>query len=198
MGRHTTAIVTFSGFTEDIDEPTGTMRLYEEVISKYDADRVQTFTPRPWNQNPRKLARMIQRLGYEKVILVGYSWGAGWASQVFAMECHKIGLEIPLALLCDPVYRPSWIPGWMGAFPLSFRALFRWGVKIHISPSVRYVVWVRQNNSIPRGHDLVPKEWGRTLIEPATYLPYSHVKIDNAQEWHDIVDMSLTAQLNKY
>lgn len=191
--RKKTAVVTFSGFTENFNEGTGTMRLFREVLLPFDENQnraVEVFQPREWSDSPKKVASLIRFIGYERVILVGYSWGAGWASMKFAKECKKLGIPITLALFCDPVYRPTWMPSWMGANPLSFRSIFRF-VRIKVPESVEVVKWVRQRKSIPRGHDLFAENPAVTTIEKGKEIKLTHTQIDSSPEWFNLVEEEL-------
>ena len=184
------AVVTFQGFTENLEWETGTERLYQGIIREFSGPAVTTAWPVKWNADVKGLAAFCLRQGFREVIVIGYSWGAGYAAPRFCAQLAKHGVEVPQLLLCDPVYRPRWLPAWLGAFPLAFRALLP-GAKVKIPGNVRRVAWVRQTQTLPKGHDLVAEE-ERTVIEPALVLrQHSHTTIDNALEWRGLVHSKL-------
>jgi hypothetical protein len=86
-------------------------------------------------------------------------------------------------LLCDPVYRPLWLPPSVGLLPLAFRALLPGAASIKIPRNVRRVAWVRQTTSLPMGHPVEADPYA-TAVENAALLRYSHTAIDDALEWH--------------
>lgn len=185
----TTAVITFQGFTESEHAPTGTEDLFFEVIRGFANKNVTTYHPRRWNSEIEPLLDQLVRQRIYDVVLVGYSWGAGYTCMKFAKLAPKRGIRVKLALLCDPVYRPLWLPAWMGANPLCIRSIMG-GSKIKVPKSVARVVWVRQKISIPQGHDLVPLNGG-TRIEAGRVLEYSHTTIDSAPQWWALVKNKL-------
>lgn len=187
------AVVTFQGFTESDQYPSGTEDLFFDVIREFSTKRVTTYHPRRWNSDIRALLDQLVRHRIHDVILVGYSWGAGYACMKFAQLAPERGIKIKLALLCDPVYRPLWLPAWMGANPLCVGAVTK-SAKIEVPRSVARVAWVRQKISIPSGHDLVSK-YGTTRIEPGRFLEYSHTSIDSASQWFSLVRNELEFEL---
>lgn len=179
------AVVTFQGFTESDSRATGTEDLYFSVVRKFAFENCTTYQPRRWNTNLENLLDQLIRQRIHDVVVIGYSWGGGFTSQKFAEMAPDWGIKIPLMLLCDAVYRPLWMPAWMGANPLCIGSLSR-KAKIVVPESVKRVCWVRQKCSVPAGHDLRHAS-PATKIEPGKVLPYSHVAIDSAPEWHSLV-----------
>lgn len=187
-------IFTIQGFTEDLEYETGTELLYKSVIRKHSSPTVTTLWPLPWDCDTRGLAAFALRQGFSRAIIVGYSWGAGYAAQKLAGELWNRGIAVQLMLLCDPVYRPLWLPAWLGSFPLAIRALGN-SAKVTIPPNVRRVEWVRQSRTLPRGHDLRAMDPRRTQIGAGQFLMHSHSRIDQAPEWFSLVDANLTTAL---
>jgi pimeloyl-ACP methyl ester carboxylesterase len=190
------AIITFQGFTESEDAATGTEDLFFDVVRQFASPTVTTYHPRRWCSDVENLLDQLIRQRIHDVVLIGYSWGAGFACQKFAKLAPEWGIKVDLMLLCDPVYRPTWVPAWLGANPLAIGALLRTS-KIHIPPSVRRVAWVRQNISVPAGHDLKAESPIRTHILPAKILPYSHTTIDGSSEWFNLVRSELATLLHR-
>lgn len=177
-----TAICTFQGFTEDLGDSTGTELLWQQLRPLASPDVLVT-PPFAWDARTDRHAAFLQRQGIDRAIIIGYSWGAGYASQRFAAACGERGIAVPLMLLCDPVYRPTWLPPFFGLHPFAFRALLPGAAAIRIPRNVRRVAWVRQNLSLPMGHPLDVDPYA-TAVENAHLLPYSHTAIDQAPEWH--------------
>ena len=75
---------------------------------------------------------------------VGHSWGCGHFYNDFAKEWGKLGRDIGLALLIDPVPRPFRV-----FVPLNAWALVPWG-KFRIRHTRRVILW-RQVNGPPYG-----------------------------------------------
>lgn len=190
------AILPFQGFTETLAEPSGTEDLHRYTLRGFASKSVQVLTPMPWNIDAEGLCAYLRRNHFTKAIVVAYSWGAGYAAQKFARACRQMGIDIPVMCLCDPVYRPLWIPAWMGPSPFAIRAMIPGAAKIEIPASVRRVVWVRQRLDLPRGHDLVAAS-PRTIIEPPRVLPFSHTVIDEAPEWSNLVRSTITDTLRQ-
>lgn len=179
------AIVTFQGFTESDSGPTGTEDLYFNVVRHFASKDVTTYQPRTWRSDTERLLDQLIRQRIHDVVLIGYSWGAGYACMKFAQLAPAWGIKVELALLCDPVYRPLWVPTWMGPNPLCAGALMS-HKKIAVPESVARVCWVRQKISIPMGHDLIARS-PATRIEAPRVLDYSHTSIDSAPAWHSMV-----------
>ena len=186
------AIITFQGFTEDADRPSGTENLFFHVIRKFAGPNVTTYHPKTWKCDLDKLVSQLIRQGVRDVAIVGYSWGGGYTAVKAAAMLAEWNIRVGLMLLCDPVYRPRWMPAWMGANPLCFRSMLP-GKKISIPSNVRRVAWVRQTMTRPAGHDLKAERPHLTHIEPATILPFSHVVIDEAPQWYETVNHELQA-----
>lgn len=186
-----TALVTFGGFTEDMGEATGTELLWRR-LRWLASDEVVVAPPVTWDARVDRLAAFLRRQGVERVVVTGYSWGGGYGAQLFARECGGRGIAVPLMLLCDPVYRPLWLPPRLPLLqlrlpllPLAFRAMLPGAAEIRIPRNVRRVVWVRQTLSLPMGHPL-DADPHATVVEPVMVLPYGHTAIDAAPEWHEL------------
>lgn len=180
------AVITFQGFTESDSAATGTEDLYFDIIRPFASRNVTTYQPRTWKTDVENLLSQLIRQRIHDVVIVGYSWGAGYTAQKFAKLAPEYGIRIPLMMLCDPVYRPTWMPAWMGANPLCFRSMMPASKRIVIPESVKRVCGVRQNVNLPQGHELA-HESPVTKIEPFRVLPYSHTAIDAAPEWFSLV-----------
>jgi pimeloyl-ACP methyl ester carboxylesterase len=179
-------IVTFQGFTEDLSLNTGTERLFREVIRKHVSRDVTCLDPRPWDADTNAIVAYLARSGVSECAVVGYSYGGGYTSQKFAHACLKHGITIRVMLLCDPVYRPLWLPAWNILQPFAIRSLIPKSATINIPRSVENVFWVRQEISLPKAHEL-NSEWPQTKINLPQILPYGHTVIDESPEWFNLV-----------
>lgn len=185
-----TAIITFNGFRETPRQQTGTERMWQKLRGFASAG-VFVHPPVKWTHDPDEIVGLLRRQGIERVVIVAYSWGAGYGAMRLAKACGEVGIRLPLMLLCDPVYRANWMPTWVGTLPLAIRSIMPATAKIKIPRNVRRVAGVRQTISIPQAHGL--KEDGDfTVIEPLQILNYGHTAIDDAPEWHQLVIDKIT------
>jgi pimeloyl-ACP methyl ester carboxylesterase len=180
------AIIPFQGHLQTGQRQSGMEDLHFQVLRRYASDTVTTFHPRRWNSDLGMLFDILRRQRIQTAVLVGYSWGAGYACMKFGQMARERGVGIPLALLCDPVYRPAWMPRWLPANPLNFRSVVK-ETKIIVPRAIRHVAWVRQENSLPAGHRLEKEAQLTQCIEHPLVLGYSHTEIDEAPEWFELV-----------
>ena len=160
------AIVVFSGFTESKLESTGSYRLWQSMFGPY-KDDVEVIWMLEWNEDPKKNAEFLNRIGVSECLVCSYSWGAGHGLREFAKAFDgQIG-----AVLCDPVFRSKF--PWM-----RWRALTK-----HLVPTIKYpenvevLRWFNQTKNQP-GADNVAT---RCAVET---LPYKHSEIDDSPEYH--------------
>jgi pimeloyl-ACP methyl ester carboxylesterase len=179
------AIVQFQGHLQTGENQSGMEDLHFQVTRKFAHESLTVVHPRRWNCDLDAFMDMLVRQEIHTVILIGYSWGAGYTCMKFAKLAPDRGIKIPLALLCDPVYRPTWMPRWLPANPLNIYSIDR-RTKIHLPPAIRRVASVRQTISIPCGHQIVPTLPHQVIHEPRV-LPYNHCNIDEAPEWFTMV-----------
>ena len=187
-------IVPILGFTEGTHRRSGTENLHRDILRPFAAPTVQVLPPQRWNLDPEDLAAYLRRNDADTLILVAYSWGGGFAAPRLIRAADHLGIRIPLVLLCDPVYRPLWLPAWMGPNPLAVRAMIPGSAKIRIPAGPLHVHSVRQTISRPAGHDLLADSPLTTIHDPIV-LPYSHTRIDEAQEWRALVYDQIHAHL---
>lgn len=172
-----------SGFTEDEGDMTGSYALEQKLRSKYSTESI-VYNVREWKEDMKSFAARMERDGVENCAIIGYSWGGGYGAQKLANELLKRGIGVPIMLLCDPVYRPLWLPTWGIANLLGFRALIPDSALIKVNKHVGEVKGVRQTHNTPMGHDV--KHRGRKL-DLTLLIGYNHSEIDNAAVWHDMV-----------
>ena len=91
------------------------------------------------------------------IVIVGYSWGAGYGSIKLAQSLAKKKRIVDLLILIDPVYRSR--------LPLVFRMLaYTTWFGIVIPSNVRKVAVWRQNNHGPRGTKIKLEDKSKTTI----------------------------------
>jgi pimeloyl-ACP methyl ester carboxylesterase len=185
-----TAVISYQGNLQTGESQSGIEDVFFVHVRHFAGKDVTTYHPRRWNSDLDNLFWQLVRQKVEQVVLVGYSWGAGYTCMKFARMAEKFNITIPLALLCDPVYRPLWMPAWLPPNPLNIYSLDR-RTKIRVPRTVRRAVYVRQEDSIPNGHELVPECPLRTQIHFAGKLDASHLSIDESPEWFDLVHKEL-------
>lgn len=192
------AIVTFSGFTETEREQRGMDTLQQSLYSLYrHEERVDVLDVRPWKHDTDGLAAMVKREGYDCAIILAYSHGAGYAAPRFARELLKLGVRVPLVCLCDPVYRPQWLPRWTLAQILSFRALIPRSAVITFPAGVGLISGVRQHNNIPQGHKVrigSGRPFDMMLINRRDI---EHSSIDDSPEWHALAVAEVESVVRK-
>jgi len=178
-------IVPIMGFRESVSRPTGIERVWRDVRGFADAG-LCVITPYEWWEDMRGLAQFIVRNSAvsPRVMVIAYSWGCGAAFATLARECEAMGVEITVAVLCDPVFRSRVFPAWLPLNPLSVSPWMRPAIKI--PASVQRVEWVRQDKDFPRGHDLVAEDPASTVIGLGCYVPVGHTRIDNSTEFQSL------------
>lgn len=125
---------------------------------------------RTWKADWAAEAELLDRLSVKDptVVLIGYSWGAGWGAMQMAKHLDKRGVRVTRALLIDPVYRHRY---WLG----NWRAFVPW-IPIRVPANVDHVTWWRQKRNLPRAHPLV----GGVKIDAAQLVDCDHQHMDDA------------------
>ncbi len=188
--------------------------MYHAIRSSIGKPNVVDVHYRPWDHDWWEFAKFIQynntlaRHGDPLVVvLIGFSWGAGWGAMRLARELQALGIEVRDMVLSDPVYRSAWwLLAWRSKFPsghgqgkertkigLLFRAacclLWRlgqalpWLVPEIAVPDKVERMWVaRQSQNLPQGHDLSSRCW------PHETYDYSvrHAAMDDLKEFHSV------------
>jgi len=188
-------IYTIGGFTETARDSTGLEDVHRCVIKPY-ANRhdVEVQPVRPWKDDWKGLARRAHRDDVQEVVIIAYSWGAGWGAQRFARELRRHWIKVRLMLLCDPVYRPLWLPSWGFANLLGFRALIKDSATIEVPDNVRDLRGLRQDNKSPRGHAC---RWGGRKVVFPKVANATHTNIDSSPAWEALVGDALFQSLGR-
>lgn len=180
-------IIPITGFTESTRRPTGTEAVWGELLA-FSSPSVRVATPLVWSADMEAFVRFVLRNSgpsKPRLMVTGYSWGAGVGAMRLAEACYPLGLTIEMMLLCDPVYRSRLLPDWLPFNPRSVATF--WRPEIVVPRSVDKVVWMRQAVSVPSGHDLRAAFSGVTTIRPPVISLADHCSIDDTPEWRDMV-----------
>lgn len=181
------AILGYQGFTETRRQRTGSEKCYSKVVRKYSTPDVHTRFPEEWTSDVKEIIDQLYRNGLERLVILCYSHG-----QAAAMACAKyamsLGVKVDKIIACDPVARTP-IPRKNIFQIFAWRSLLKTG-KIIIPSGVGKCIYVRQDNNIPMGHDMISED-GKTPIEFVGKLNYTHGDIDDSKEWFDLVDKEI-------
>lgn len=170
----------FMGFTESLSRPSGIERLWG-MLRRFSNPACCIHTPLQWNADVRERVAFVLRNSAPgaKIMLIAYSWGAGWAAMAFARELQRAQenkdwfVSIEVAVFADPVYRSPLLPAWLPLNFLTLLGLF----PIKVPANIRRVRWVRQTQSVPRATGLVA-EGPETEIDSGKLIMASHGRAD--------------------
>src|SRR6056297_1194435 len=179
-------ILVIGGFTEKINEDTGSRQLWEKTLpfSKMEGHDTMVFVlHKKWNHDWKKLAKWLESINVSDCFVCAYSWGAGYGLANFSKAFSG-----PISCaLCDPVYYSRlWSTKWLAAFK-----------------------WLRPSIKLPRNVTIV-KHFKQTLNEPgndrvkspnpqpkAIDLQYLHTEIDNSDEYHEAALLEMQRWLKR-
>jgi len=179
-----------SGFTQNRGYCHGILKLREELIEAghyFDNHaRVAYWT---WDMNFDLVASELQivctRAGVRPVVgIYGYSYG-GWGSLKFARALDNRGIDVREMVLSDPVGRP-WF--WPAPLPAATSMLSReYAFALTVPANVENCKVFYQRGSRPQGHRVVARMPSVTDVKEKELKGYTHVQMDDAQEFHDAV-----------
>ena len=157
-------IYLIGGRSQKTGADTGMMRLWAMLFRWRALAPRHAFTfimPREWNDSVREMAGLLERHAVEpgarRVVIAGYSWGAGYGGPRLARELMRRGIAVDLLILVDPIYRSK--------LPLAFRLLaFTTWFGIRVPANVRAVVAWRQRRDALKGTGLRLDDKARTRI----------------------------------
>lgn len=189
-GRFKVVYQPISGFTENTRRITGTERAWHKCRPLFNAS-TWIATPREWNADWREVAALIARNTSEasRIVLSGYSWGAGWGVLKLAKHLNTMDRGIYSAVLVDPVYRlrgtptkPQVLAGITNPWSLLGKTeMARDWLPIKIPKYFRQVSYFRQAIDRPCGRRLVAEDPKTTLVKPAKWLQVGHARVDEQQ-----------------
>lgn len=187
------AILPFSGFTEQRIKARGVEDLWVEVLLPLSSPNLVIYSPEVWHSDPKVIMSELRRANVRKIMLIGYSWGAGYGCIKTARFARDYGISIPLACFCDPVFRSALLPTYIPINPLSLLPRKR----ITVPPSIKEVRWVKQKLNLPGNAELVA-ESPNTKINPPIWIEAKHAHIDESEVWFDLVKKSAIEFTNEY
>ncbi len=211
-------IVCISGFSQNQGghRDNGVLKLYHWLKGTLaEIDEAEVYY-RSWNHNWNHFAKFIHygndAFGSDSaptpatVIIVAYSYGAGWGAMRLARELQALGIDVRDMVLSDPVYRSAWwLLAWRSMIPsrqcqgkertkigLLFRAvrylLWRLGQalpwlvpEITVPNNVERLWIARQDRNLPQGHKLSAR--CTAFLETYDYS-VRHAAMDDLQEFH--------------
>ena len=158
--RHNILVLVFAGWRQTVDpraDGVGMVRLTERIRREFRGRKGHACLLYPWDTAPMIAVQSLEALRPRKLVVVAYSYGAGWALPRFAEAlCEQgRGRRIDLACLVDPV------PRWRFA-PLRWISLTRWGTYT-VPAGVDRIAYWRQVNSSPFGRAAMPADHYATL-----------------------------------
>lgn len=170
-----TRIFPITGAFQDEADQTGLHSIRQDILRPLEAMGIDVEPVRPWKEDWEKLATRCALDGVVDVIIIAYSWGAGWAAQRLSRALESFGICVTVQVLMDPVYRPLWIPAWGPANIFGFRALMPGAATIAVPDNVQLVLGIRQASSLPMGHAI--RHHGRKFHLPLVHHA-NHSNID--------------------
>lgn len=175
--------VCISGFRQNAGRVNGVLRLWRERIRLLtDGDTYTCY--RPWDSDWRELASFINLTREPgrplRVGIYGFSYGAGWGAMQLARALRRSALSVDAMVLADPVYRH-------GLRSLAWLSLVRCPV-IRVPSNVRWVRYLLQRETIPRGHRLIASEGAGTVIERPRIVRLPHIAMDDYLGWHELAE----------
>lgn len=159
------------GFLQTAGSRSGLIDLWGDLHREHAAPDCRVEL-RPWATDWGSEAELVHRTSEPdaRIVVVAFSWGAGFGFVQFAKALRRRGRRIKGAALIDPVYRHWYRLGnWRAFFPR---------IPIRIPSNVDRVRWWRQQQSEPRGHNLAAAS-KLTAIEPPIWIQVDHVHADD-------------------
>jgi hypothetical protein len=171
-------VFTVSGFTQQryARYGSGSLEVWRKIhVNHASPGRTQVLLLE-WHEDPKGYAKMVafQSKKDDKIMVCAYSYGGGWWFRRFSEELNKLGRDVDVAVLCDPVYRRPWYLRWM-----QWRAMGKQTLKL--GPNIKRVVHFTQYVDEPGGDaiELAPE----TDYEGPIDLALPHVKMDNSIDY---------------
>jgi hypothetical protein len=158
-------------------------RLWRDLRAKY-GDATTEVTLHPWNDNWRSFAELVVDTCTDPrellLDVVAYSWGVGYGAKTLAELLLGEGVSIRTLLSCDGVYWSRWAKWRAIGSPLLGEPVIR------LPANVREVFFHRQRETLPSGHRITVNDPSVSCYDYG-YLPFPHVDIDGAPNFHCLV-----------
>lgn len=136
----------------------------------------------PWCDDWREFVGHVLRTGPADpaaldVRIVGYSWGVGHGAVALARLLRAEGARVRNLVSCDGVWHSRWMPWRALGSPLISRVIG--APRIVIPSNVLRVDLLRQQVSLPAGHEIVAETWGQAVIDHG-FVAETHGTIDDS------------------
>lgn len=176
----TTWHILISGFTQTLGKDNGMSKLWRDMRHLSGPDTCVQLVV--WNIDWNDFARFIKNnsSGDAIVRVYAYSWGAGWGAQRLSAQLYDLCVGIEYMVLCDPVFRTTWLPDWFNFAP---RSIFG-KQKIEYAPSVSSIDWFYQRQNKPCGHEPVILNNPFGYVSEGIELKYNHEDMEDSPEFH--------------
>jgi len=170
--------VPIMGFTQDQSRESGMEKLWRRLRRTLPLETQCLVHPQTWDADFESLAEFFWRNGTSATVvnIYAYSWGCGHGFVKLAKALQARGIQVPEAVLCDPVYHSWWRP-WRGIFHASLNP------PIVAPANVWKVHSFYQRLNTPQGTRIVMKNKVGQQSEPVL-LEYTHQYMDDAKEFH--------------
>lgn len=167
-----------SGFTQQryARYGSGSVEIWKELQMQYAHIGKTQVLLLEWKDDPEGYARMVafHSTKQDKIMVCAYSYGGGWWFRKFSQELNKLGRDVDVAILCDPVYRRPWYLRWM-----QWRAMGDQTLKL--GPNIKRIVHFIQHVDEPGGDKLEVSP--ETDYEGPIDLALPHIKMDNSVDY---------------
>lgn len=191
-------IFIFGGFTQTAGSDSGMMRLWARLFRWRATSLAHAATlilPRRWKDDPEEMTHLLERHVHHtlppRIVIAGYSWGAGYGAIRLAKRLRKAGHDVDLMILVDPVYRSR--------LPAGFRLLaFTTWFGIRVPDNVKNIIVWRQSNHGPRGTHIIAEDANATTFigeHDLSSLGLTHATIQYHTEMLDDSMTRIVAQL---
>ena len=190
-------VMTVNGFTQKFHEG-GHREIWRNNRQFVGRDTL-IMTPIPWNSDPEEYARFVAQESDFKthLIVIAYSWGAGWFFRRFQKHLDKRGVDIQHAVLCDPVVRRGLVPERLSKItPMSLWSILPFA-RMEIAPNVGRVSRFYQKQTVPKGHPLKIADPDHTVVELERELDASHINMEDQEEYQAHVHAVISRHINR-
>lgn len=173
--------VPIMGFTQDKSRESGLEKLWRKLRETLPLETECLVHPQTWDADFDALAEFIWRNGTKATVVnvYAYSWGCGHGFVKLAKALQARGIQVPKAVLSDPVYHSWWRP-WRGIFHASLNP------PIVLPTNVWHVDSFYQRLNTPQGTKIALKNRAAQQSDPVL-LECTHQYMDDADEFHEKV-----------
>lgn len=170
--------VPIMGFTQNKSRESGLEKLWRKIRVSLPLESHCLVHPQEWDADFDSLSEFIWRNGSSAVVvnIYCYSWGCGHGFIKLAKALQDRGIQVPKAVLCDPVFHQWWRP-WRGIFHASMNP------PIVVPSNVWHIDSFFQRQNTPQGATIRMRNQAGTQSDPVELIR-SHAYMDDAEEFH--------------